>query len=217
MSLSKSLIVKVCGLSTPEALDAAVQAGAQMVGFVFFEKSPRHVSLDQAGTFASLHRGRVQKVALTVDAEDAKLAAIIEALQPDILQLHGSETLARVAAVKQRFQLPVIKALGMSRAEDLAVVPAYEEIADFLLFDAKPPKGAERPGGNGQSFDWRLLQAYQPHKPWLLSGGLTTENLEAALSVLQPSGVDVSSGVESAPGLKDIAKIEAFVARARAA
>jgi len=212
-----SPIIKICGLSTAPTLDAALDAGADVVGFVFFEKSPRHLALDAARALAQRARGRAKIAALTVDASDAALAAIVAAVAPDFLQLHGRETPARVMEIKRRFGLAAIKAIGVSGAGDLAAAGAYAEAADRLLFDAKAPKDARHPGGNGVAFDWRLLAGLESPRPWLLSGGLDPDNVAQAIAVTGARGVDVSSGVESAPGVKDIARIEAFVAAARAA
>jgi phosphoribosylanthranilate isomerase len=212
-----SLIVKICGLSTPEALDAALDAGADMVGFVFFEASPRHVGFETARALGERVRGRAQKVALSVDAGDAQLDAIIEALRPDLLQLHGKETPARVAAVKQRVGLPAMKAIAVATKDDLAVVSAYAAIADRLLFDARAPQQATRPGGLGKSFDWRLLENLDSRLPFVLSGGLDAGNVAEALRITRAPSVDVSSGVERAPGEKDPDKIRAFVRVARGA
>jgi phosphoribosylanthranilate isomerase len=212
-----SLIVKVCGLSTPEALDAALDAGADMVGFVFFKASPRHVDFKAAGSLGKCVRERARKVALTVDADDALLDAIVDALHPDLLQLHGTETPARVAAVKKRFGLPAMKAIAVATKNDLAAVAAYAAIADRLLFDARAPREATRPGGLGKPFDWRLLENLDPGLPFLLSGGLDAGNVGEALRITRAPGVDVSSGVESAPGVKDAERIRAFVRAARLA
>lgn len=210
-----NLLVKICGLSTAETLDAAIDAGADMAGFVFFPPSPRNVTLDEAARLGKRAGKRVQKVALTVDAGDAMLEAIVEALAPDILQLHGKETPERVAAIRQRFGLPVMKALAVAEAADLAAIPPYAAVADRLLFDAKPPREASRPGGLGRAFDWRLLQALETNVPFMLSGGLDAGNVGEALRVTQAPGVDVSSGIERAPGEKDPAKIRAFIHAAR--
>jgi phosphoribosylanthranilate isomerase len=208
--------VKICGLTTPAALAAALDCGADMVGFVFFAKSPRHLGLAAAAALGAVCGGRAQKVALTVDADDEALAAIIAALDPDVLQLHGQETPARCAAIRARFGRPVMKAIGVATTADLAAVPAHAAVCDLLLFDAKPPPGAAHPGGNGLIFDWRVLAGFDPGRPWLLSGGLTPENVGAAIRLTGAPGVDVSSGVESAPGVKDAARIAAFVAAAKA-
>jgi phosphoribosylanthranilate isomerase len=212
-----SLIVKICGLSTPEALDAALEAGAEMVGFVFFEPSPRHVGFEQARVLGKRVGGGAQKVALTVDADDALLDAIVDALRPDLLQLHGKEPPARVAAVKKRLGLPAMKAIAVATKDDLAAVSAYVTVADRLLFDARAPREATRPGGLGKSFDWHLLKNLDPGLPFLLSGGLDAGNVAEALRITRAPGVDVSSGVERAPGEKDPDKIRAFVRAARLA
>jgi phosphoribosylanthranilate isomerase len=209
--------VKICGLSTAATLEAALAAGADMVGLVFFAKSPRFVSLDQAKALAARARGRAKIVALSVDADDETLAAIVAAAAPDMLQLHGRETPARVAAIKRAFGRPMMKAIGVSEAHDFAHARAYEGVADWLLIDAKPPKDATRPGGNGQPFDWRLARDFAPKLPWLLSGGLDATNVGEAIALSGATGVDVSSGVERTPGVKDEGKIAAFAAAARAA
>ena len=212
-----TLLVKICGLSTPDTLDAALDAGADMVGFVFFPPSPRNVSLDGARALGARVRARALKVALSVDAGDAFLAASIAALAPDILQLHGHETPARVEAVKARFGLPVMKAIPVETASDLAAVATYACVADRLIFDARAPRAATRPGGLGRAFDWRLLESLDSPLPFMLSGGLDAENVAEALKVTRAPGVDVSSGVERAPGDKDPDRIRAFVAAAREA
>jgi phosphoribosylanthranilate isomerase len=208
-------IIKICGLSTAQTLDAALDAGADMVGFVFFDKSPRHVSLDLARDLAARARGRARIAALTVDASDEAVRAIVAAVAPDYLQLHGRETPARVAELKRTFDLSIIKAIGVSGAGDLAAAGDYAGVADRLLFDAKAPKEARLPGGNGVVFDWRLLAGLDLGSPYLLSGGLDPENVAQAIAITRARGVDVSSGVESAPGVKDIGKIRAFIAAAR--
>jgi phosphoribosylanthranilate isomerase len=209
--------VKICGLATLEALDAALDAGADMVGFVFFAPSPRHLTFEAARALGARVRGRAQKVALTVDADDALLDGIVEALQPDLLQLHGHEPPARVAALKRRFSLPVMKAIAVAAEQDLAAVADYAPVADRLLFDARAPREATRPGGLGNAFDWCLLQNIRPGLPFMLSGGLDAGNVAEALRITQAPGVDVSSGVERAPGEKDPEKIRAFVRAAREA
>lgn len=211
-----SLAVKICGLSTRETLDAALDAGADMVGFVFFPPSPRHIALETARELGRLVRGRARKVALSVDADDATLAAIVEALQPDILQLHGHETPARVAEIKRKFGREVMKALPVERAADLAVLPDYATIADRILFDARPPKGATRPGGLGAAFDWHLLENLDLTLPFMVSGGLHAGNVAEAIRVTGAHGVDISSGVERAPGVKDVEMIREFIRSARA-
>jgi phosphoribosylanthranilate isomerase len=212
-----SLIVKICGLSTPEALDAALDAGADMVGFVFFEASPRHVGFEKARALGKRVGGRARKVALTVDADDTLLDAIVDALEPDLLQLHGKEPPARVAAVKKRFGLQAMKAIAVATKDDLGAVSAYTTVADRLLFDARAPREATRPGGLGRSFDWALLKDFDAGLPFMLSGGLDAGNVADALLITRAPGVDVSSGVESAPGVKDVEKIRAFVRAARLA
>ena len=208
-------LVKICGLKTPDTLAAALEAGADMVGFVFFPKSPRHIDLATAETLGRQADGRALKVALTVDADDATLAAIIAALHPDLLQLHGHETPERVAAIRARFGLPVMKAIGVAKADDLKDVAAFAAVADRLLFDAKPPKDAAHPGGNGLAFDWSLITGLDLSIPSMVSGGLDPANVAEALRRTGASGVDVSSGVETAPGQKDPAKITAFVTAAK--
>lgn len=209
-------LVKICGLKTPEAIDAAVAAGADMVGFVFFDKSPRHVSLDQAARLGAKVAPNAAKVLLTVDADDASLAAAIAALDPSFIQLHGTETPERVAAIRAGFGVKVIKALGIGAHADIAQVRRYDDIADMLMFDAQPQPDALRPGGAGACFDWSLLAGVATKKPWLLAGGLNAKNVAQALRQTGAPGVDVSSGVESALGVKDKGKIAEFIAVVRA-
>jgi phosphoribosylanthranilate isomerase len=211
-----SLAVKICGLSTRETLDAALDAGADMVGFVFFPPSPRHIALETARELGRQVGDRAQKVALTVDADDATLAAIVAALQPDILQLHGHETPARVAEIKRKFGREVMKALPVERVADLAILPDYAAVADRILFDARPPRGATRPGGLGAVFDWHLLENLDLKLPFMVSGGLHAGNVAEAIRVTRAHGVDISSGVERAPGVKDVEMIRAFIRAARA-
>jgi phosphoribosylanthranilate isomerase len=212
-----TLLVKICGLSTPDALDAALDAGADMVGFVFFAPSPRHIAFDTATALGARVRTEAKKVALTVDANDEFLAEIVKALKPDLLQLHGKESLERVAAIKARFGLPVIKALPVESNSDLAAMQNYAGVADWLLLDAKAPADATRPGGLGKPFDWTLLAGARCGVPVMLSGGLDAGNVGAALGITRPAAVDVSSGVESAPGRKDVRKIREFIHAARQA
>lgn len=212
-----SLTVKICGLSTRETLDAALDAGADMAGFMFFPASPRNVSLSAAEDLGRQVGGRALKVAVTVDADDALLDNIVEALRPDLLQLHGRESFARMRDIKTRFALPVMKVVPVATADDLATLPGYAAIADRILFDAKAPKDATRPGGLGLSFDWKLLQNLDLKIPFMVSGGLDADNVAAALRIMRAGGVDVSSGVERAPGVKDPDKIRAFIRAARAA
>ncbi|MCA1471973.1 phosphoribosylanthranilate isomerase [Bradyrhizobium sp. IC3195] len=211
-----SLLVKICGLSTPETLETALEAGADMVGFVFFPPSPRHLSLELGRDLGRQVKRRALKVALTVDADDATLDNIMDALSPDIFQLHGGESVARLRDLKQRFGRPVMKAVPVATAADLAVLPGYAAVADRILFDARAPKDATRPGGLGEPFDWHLLEKLDLKLPYMVSGGLHAENLAEALRVTRASGVDVSSGVESAPGVKDPEMIKAFIRAARA-
>jgi len=212
-----TLLVKICGLSTPETLDAALDAGADMVGFVFFPPSPRNVSMEAAQELGARVHGRALKVALSVDADDDILAQSIAALAPDILQLHGKETPARLEAVRARFGLPVMKAIPVETASDLAAVATYAGAADRLIFDARAPRDATRPGGLGRPFDWRLLENLDSPVPFMLSGGLDAGNVAEALGVTRAPGIDVSSGVERAPGVKDPDRIRAFIRAARAA
>ena len=210
-----SVLIKICGLKTPEALDVALEAGADLVGFVFFAPSPRHLGVEAARALGKRVRGRAQKVALSVDAGDDELAASIEALEPDLLQLHGRETPERVATVRERFGLPVMKALPIAERADLAAIRRYDAVADRLIFDARAELAATRPGGLGKPFDWRLLEKLQTRVPFMLSGGLDALNVADALRITAAPGVDVSSGVERAPGEKDPDKIRAFIAAAR--
>lgn len=212
-----SVSVKICGLRSPEALDVALDSGADLVGFVFFPPSPRNLDYEVARTLGQRVRGRAGKVALTVDASDGMLAEIIAALRPDMLQLHGTETPERVAAVRARFGLPVMKALPVGEPADLSPIPLYAKVADRLVFDARPPLEATRPGGLGKPFDWHLLQNIDNSIPFMLSGGLDAGNVAEALSITRAPAVDVSSGVECAPGEKDLDKIRDFVRAARQA
>jgi phosphoribosylanthranilate isomerase len=211
-----SLIVKICGLSTRETLDVALDAGADMVGFVFFSPSPRHLSLEAARDLGQRVNRRAAKVALTVDADDATLENIVEALQPDILQLHGSETAARLCDIKRKFALPVMKAIAVATSADLAALPGYAAVADRILFDARAPREATRPGGLGAAFNWHVLENLDPDVPFMVSGGLHAGNVAAAVRVTRAGGVDVSSGVERTPGIKDPEMIRAFIRAARA-
>ena len=211
-----SLIVKICGLSTPETLDVALDAGADMVGFVFFPPSPRHLALETARELGQQVKRRAVKVALTVDADDATLANIVEVLQPDILQLHGRETVARLRDIKQKFGRQVMKALAVETAADLAALPGYAAVADRILFDARAPKQATRPGGLGAVFDWQVLENLDLKLPFMVSGGLNAGNVAQAVGLTRAGGVDVSSGVERIPGVKDPEMIRAFIRAARA-
>jgi phosphoribosylanthranilate isomerase len=211
-----SLLVKICGLSTRETLDVALQSGADMVGFVFFPPSPRHLSLETARELGRHAKGRAVKVALTVDADDATFGNIIDALQPDILQVHGKETTARLRDIKQKFGLPVMKALAVETPADLAALSGYATVADRILFDAHPPKDATRPGGLGATFDWHVLEKLDLKLPFMVSGGLSAANVAEAIRVTGADGVDVSSGVERAAGIKDPEMIREFIRAARA-
>ncbi len=211
-----STSIKFCGLSCPADVSAAAGAGARYVGFVHFAKSPRHVSVaDMADLAVDVPMG-LAKVALTVNADDTLLDELTARVPLDMLQLHGSESPARVADVKTRYGLPVMKAIGVAEASDLDQIDIYSEVADQLLIDAKPPKGADLPGGNGLTFDWQLLanRKYWT-KPWMLAGGLTPENVVEAARLTGAKQVDVSSGVESAPGVKDAGLIANFAAALR--
>ncbi|WP_037310870.1 phosphoribosylanthranilate isomerase [Ruegeria halocynthiae] len=204
--------VKICGLTAPEHVRAAVDAGARYVGFVFFPKSPRHLDIEAAAELAQLVPAGIAKVALTVNAPDEELDRILASVPLDMLQLHGKESPERVARVRDRFGLPVMKAIGVAEPEDLAAIDLYSEIADQLLIDAKPPRNSELPGGNGLSFDWRLLAGRKYwRRPWMLAGGLTPENVAEAMRMTGARQVDVSSGVESAPGIKDAGLIRSFI------
>lgn len=203
--------VKICGITSTEAVDAAVAAGAQFGGLVFHPKSPRHVSLEQARVLADRMRGRLQIVALIADLDDEGIAAVVGAVRPDFLQLHGSETARRTADIRLRFGTPVIKALPIAEPADFDALGSYEDAADMLMFDARPPRQADRAGGHGAAFDWTLLQGRTFEKPWFLAGGLTPGNVGRAAVASQARLVDVSSGVESAPGIKDPILITDFV------
>jgi phosphoribosylanthranilate isomerase len=211
------LLVKICGLKTPAALDAALEVGADMVGFVFFPPSPRNLDFETASALGEQVQGRAKKVALSVDATDAELDRVVEALKPDMLQLHGKETPERVAAVRSRFHLPVMKALPIEQRSDLTPIRLYDKVADWLLFDGRAPREATRPGGLGKTFDWSLLENLDVKIPFMLSGGLDAGNVAEALRITHAPAVDVSSGVERAPGEKDVEKIRAFISAARAA
>ena len=213
--MSQSVSAKICGVKTPADVAAAAQSGARYVGFVFFPKSPRCLTVEQAAALAAEVPLGVAKVALTVNATDAELDEITGAVPLDMLQLHGKESPERVAEVKARYGLPVMKAIGIADAEDLPQIDLYSEVADQLLIDAKPPKNADLPGGNGLAFDWRLLAGRKYwQKPWMLAGGLTPDNVAEAIRMTGARQVDVSSGVESAPGVKDAERIAAFVTAA---
>lgn len=212
-----ALDIKICGLKTDAAMAAALAGGASHVGFIFFAKSPRYVEPAEAGRLREAARGKATAVAVTVDASDTFLDEIVAQMQPDMLQLHGAETPERVAEVKARYGLPVMKALPLSEAADLERIKPFIGISDRFLFDAKPPKGSELPGGNGVAFDWRILVGLDGGVDYMLSGGLNAANIGDALRLADPPGIDISSGVESAPGVKDPALIEQFFRAVRAA
>ncbi|MEX0838361.1 MAG: phosphoribosylanthranilate isomerase [Parvibaculum sp.] len=211
--------VKICGLSTAETIEASVAAGADYLGFNFYPKSPRSISLEQARALAAGVPSSVLKVSLTVDADDRTLDGVVEALQPDILQLHGAETPDRLVEIKSRYGITLMKVIGIAEPGDPELCEIYRDSADLLLFDAKPPKSmaGALPGGNGLIFDWSLIAGHRPEMPWMLSGGLNAENVAEAIRITGAEAVDVSSGIESAPGQKDPALIEAFIRAAKAA
>jgi phosphoribosylanthranilate isomerase len=211
------LTIKICGLMTPEALDVALESGADLVGFVFFPPSPRNLGWEMARTLGARVHGRAGKVALTVNASDDLLAKIVEALEPDMLLLHGNEPPERVAVVRGKFGLPVMKMVPIADRGDLSPIRGYARVADRLLFDARAPESATRPGGLGKAFDWTLLKGVKPGVPFMLSGGLNAGNVAEAISITGAPGVDVSSGVERSPGVKDANKIRAFIRAARTA
>ena len=208
--------VKICGLSQPDSVDAAIKAGARYLGFVFFPKSPRHVTPAQAAELTAPVPVGIARVGLFVNPDDAALQSTLATVPLDVIQLHGHETPQRVAEVKALTGLPVMKAVGVAEPADLDALWDYGLVADMLLVDAKPPKDAVLPGGNGLALDWRLLVGRQMVRPWLLAGGLTPDNVAQAIRLTRAPGVDVSSGVESAPGVKDVEKIRQFVSRATA-
>jgi len=204
-----TIAVKICGLTSPAAIDAAVGAGAGYGGLVFHPNSPRNLALEQARSLADHMRGRLKIVALIVDMDDAGIEALVNMVGPDFLQLHGNESARRTAYIRGKFGVPVIKALPVAEPADLAVATEYE--SDMLMFDARPPKGAARPGGHGAAFDWKILSGRTFTKPWFLAGGLTPGNVARAIELSGAKQVDVSSGVESAPGVKDAALIRDFI------
>lgn len=217
--MSRGVKVKICGLKDIANLDAAIEAGADFIGFVFYPDSPRHVTIKQAAMLAQHIKDcsvskKVSSVVLLVDPSDVLLGEVTGAVLPDMIQLHGSETPERVMAVKEAYKLPVIKALSVSDEFDFNIVEGYEAAVDWLLFDTKPMPG-ELPGGTGKAFNWEVLAGRRFNRPWMLSGGLTSNNVGAALSVVSPAAVDVSSGVEAARGAKDPVKIRAFIEAAK--
>jgi len=207
--------VKICGLSEPESLRTAIDAGARYVGFVFFKKSPRSLSVDVAAELAVTVPVGICKVALVVDATNAELDVITKTVPLDMLQLHGEETPERVTEIKERYGLPVMKVIGVMDAADLDTLDVYGRVCDQILVDAKPPKNAELPGGNGLTFDWRLIAGRRWTTPWMLAGGLTSQNVAEAIKLTGATQVDVSSGVEMALGVKDNTKIAAFITAAQ--
>jgi phosphoribosylanthranilate isomerase len=209
------MLVKICGIKDTAALEAARQAGADMVGFVFFPPSPRAVTANQAGELARSYRNGPKRVGLFVDPDDAMLAATLAEVPLDILQLHGDETPARAGEIRARFGKPVMKALGIGSKADLARLADYADQVDYFLLDARPPPDSALPGGNALAFDWALIKGEQPPRPWLLAGGLTPANVVEAIAASGAPGVDVSSGVERARGIKDPAAITAFIAAAK--
>ena len=214
--MAEPLVIKICGIKTSEMLETAIAGGADMVGFMHFQRSPRHASVEEIADLISQARGRIQTCVVLVNPDNSCVAEIA-ALGPDWIQLHGPETPHRVEAIRAEAGVEIMKALPIGSAEDVAQVPAFVDIADRILVDAKPPKGADRPGGLGDTFDWSLLKALDPSIPFMLSGGLTPQTVADAIRTVRPFGVDVSSGVESAPGVKDKRLIEAFMRNARAA
>jgi phosphoribosylanthranilate isomerase len=214
--MADPLIIKICGVKTLDILDTAITAGADMVGFMHFPRSPRHVGIEQLGELISAARGRIESCVVLVNPDNSCVAEVA-ALGPDWIQLHGPETPHRVEIIRADVGVEIIKALPIGGPEDLAQVAGYAEVADRILLDAKPPKGAERPGGLGHTFDWDLLKALDPSIPFMLSGGLTPANVAEAIRQVAPMGIDVSSGVERAPGVKDRRLVESFIRNARAA
>ncbi|WP_159710285.1 phosphoribosylanthranilate isomerase [Geminicoccus flavidas] len=208
-------LVKICGLKEPARIAQACEAGADFVGFVFFPPSRRNVTPHEAGELARHVTGQTRTVGLFVNPDDHLLEAVLMSVALDVIQLHGEEKPERVAEIGLRFGVETLKALPVAVAEDLAVLPTYQEAADMLLFDAKALPGAAQPGGNGLAFDWRLLQGLEVGRPWLLAGGLSPDNVEAALAATGAPGVDVSSGVEISPGVKDPARLADFIAKAK--
>lgn len=212
-----TLETKICGVKTPEAAEAALKGGARLIGFIFYPPSPRSLEPEPAGPLARQIGGRALRTGVFVDPSDELLACYLAAVPLDLLQLHGKETPRRVAEIRARWGLPVMKAIPVARPDDLAAAESYAAVADRLLFDAKPPKDLKNalPGGNAVSFDWRILAGQRFARPWLLSGGLDAENVRQAVEISGAPGIDVSSGVESAPGEKDLEKIRAFLDIAR--
>lgn len=216
MAMTHPLIVKICGIKTRAILEAAIEAGADMVGFVHFARSPRHLDLDAIAELISAARGRAETCVLLVNPDNT-LVAQVAAIGPDWIQLHGPETPHRVEAIRAEAGVAVLKAVPVGQAEDLACLAGFDAVADRLLLDARPPRNADRPGGNGLAFDWTLLKPLDPAIGFMLSGGLTPDTVADAIAAVHPIGVDVSSGVESAPGQKDATLVAAFIRNARTA
>lgn len=212
-----AVLVKICGINSAEAADAAARAGADFAGLMFHPKSPRHVTPEAARSLAQRLRDKVRIVAVIVDPRDEDIVHAMNNAVPDFLQLHGSESPARVGEIREKFGIPIIKVLPIAEAADFANLPAYEDAADMLMFDAKPPANADRAGGHGVAFDWQLLRSRTISRPWFLAGGLTPENVSRAIAAANAAAVDVSSGVETAPGVKNPELIQSFIASARAA
>jgi phosphoribosylanthranilate isomerase len=209
-------IIKICGIKTSPMLEATIEAGADMVGFVHFARSPRHCSIEEIAQLISEARGRIETCVLLVNPDNSCVAEVA-ALGPDWIQLHGPESPHRVEAIRAEAGVEIIKAVPIGSADDVAHIAGFADVADRILLDAKPPKGADRPGGLGQGFDWSLLSGLDPAIPFMLSGGLTPQTVADAIRTMRPMGVDVSSGVETGPGIKDKRLIEAFIRNARAA
>ena len=214
--MSDPLIVKICGIKTLDLLETTIAAGADMVGFMHFQRSPRHVSIEDLAGLISAARGRIESCVVLVNPDNSCVAEVA-ALGPDWIQLHGPESPHRVEAIRAEAGVEIMKALPIGSADDVAHVAGFLDVADRILLDAKPPKGADRPGGLGESFDWQLLKALDPSVPFMLSGGLKPDNVAQAGREVRPFGIDVSSGVETAPGVKNKMLIEAFIRNARSA
>ncbi len=214
--MAEPLIIKICGIKTPALLEAAIEAGADMVGFMHFERSPRHVDLETLQELISLARGRVETCVVLVNPDNSCVMEVA-AFSPDWIQLHGPETPHRVEAIRDEAGIAILKAVSIGSADDVAGVAQFADVADRMLLDAKAPKGADRSGGNGVTFDWNLLKALDHSLGFMLSGGLTPDTVGDAIRQVRPMGVDVSSGVETAPGVKSAALIRSFTARAREA
>lgn len=206
--------IKICGLKTAEAVNASAQAGADFLGFVFFPKSPRNITPEDA---ASISKDvSAKKVAVVVNPDNDLLQHIYSTLKPDYFQLHGSESAARAVAIRETFQTPIIKAIGVASKDDLKLADEFKDVAEYILLDAKPPKDSDMTGGLGKTFDWSLLN-HKPTTPFFLSGGLTPDNVAEAIRITTPFGIDVSSGVESSAGMKDLQKIKAFIVACKSA